>query len=115
MKYKELAAFKTNEFKVGDMVRVYDYFPYEALIVEMFNDNGEGILKVQFEDPSSVKLRSTRGVHFKQCRKLEEVIPREFWINPDEKNCAAKILTSEPDGVYARGPFIKVIEVMEDE
>jgi len=68
MKYRELDACKSvDEFEVGDKIQYY--YP--------MGDGDAHILKV-----IPPYLHCSNGIyHFKQCRKLEEINPREFWIH----------------------------------
>jgi len=70
MKYKELDAAKSvDEFKVGDKFNAYEYdAPFKNR--EVTDLDGNIIISV------------SHRYHFKQCRKLEEVKPREWWIGP---------------------------------
>lgn len=72
-KYKELPAFETNEFKVGDIVNCYCEqkthieIPVKCLLVD--------------KDYLLIEDRTYQIIaHFKQCRKLVKVEPREFWL-----------------------------------
>lgn len=71
-KYKELPLFETNEFKVGDEVKVYDS-----------SMDKNKIYVVQFVGPSLVQLQGYGFFNFQVCRKLEEIKAREFWIPKD--------------------------------
>jgi hypothetical protein len=104
-KYKELAAFKTNEFKIGDMVRAYE-LSFRTGYVEgkILNIKGDEIC---FSIPDMPLV-----FHFKQCRKLEEVKPREFWTY--------RVYLQDPssnEGALLRvlDEAIKVREVLDDE
>lgn len=101
-KYKELPAFETNEFKAGDVINVYvDYNTIHKVTVNN-----------SFGDYLDFGAELYGRYHFKQCRKLEEVKPREFWIysaydhNPDEH--------PDPRGVRYPKAF-KVREVLDEE
>jgi hypothetical protein len=108
-KYKELPAFETNEFKVGDLINVYiGHYLYKVRVTRTHEylvffsgadtENGEGL------------------AHFKQCRKLEEIKPREFFIDLRTYR-STDVIPSE----YSPNPWgpdmrvIKVREVLEDE
>jgi hypothetical protein len=66
----ECPAFETNEFKVGDRVRVYRYHGGaeigDALVTHVKNDD------VEYGD---------YGAHFKQCRLLKKREAREWWVH----------------------------------
>ena len=73
MKYKELPAFETNEFKVGDHVRLYGVSgSFDGTITTV----GKELIVIR----GDVQLTG----HFKQFRKLEEVTPREYIRYIDE-------------------------------
>jgi hypothetical protein len=122
MKYKELPAFETNEFKVGDRVKVYmSPEPYIGLITEIENDLLEVI---------AFYCNEHTFEHFRQCRKLEEIKPREFWVHRD---CVNNIFGQLPLRYYGGPPrfgsaviatyvdkpdhqeYIRVQEILEDE
>lgn len=84
-KYRELPAFETNEFKVGDNVHVYGCSSVKDGV----------LLKIRhIYSTAYMEARDSEDilhvVHFKQCRKLEEIKPRIFWAyelyhyNPNE-------------------------------
>jgi hypothetical protein len=121
-KYKELPAFETNEFKVGDRVKVYmSPEPYIGLITEI----EDSFLKIEAVDYNEHTFE-----HFKQCRKLEEIKPREFWVHRD---CVNNIFGQLPLRYYGSPPrfgsaviatyvdkpdrkeYIRVQEILEDE
>ena len=103
MKYKELPAFETNEFKVGDLVKCYDS--------EVSDDNE--IIEVIVADKIYLK-NYTYSAHFKTCRKLEEIKPREFWIVGREDEFY--VYENEPKDITLSEGFkkIRVREVLED-
>lgn len=109
-KYKELPAFETNEFKVGDLVKVYvgtDIF--QTRVLEIRRDHF-----VIIEDSED---RGYDIAHFKQCRKLEEIKPREFNVIVTEDG---EIITAPshalPNFTFNNKPvtYIKVREVLDD-
>jgi hypothetical protein len=62
MKYKELPPFENNEFKVGDVIVVYDsHYTEDAARVTKIKDD-------------IIWCSGSIGFHFKQCRKLEEIL-----------------------------------------
>ncbi|HEY5688552.1 MAG TPA: hypothetical protein VIS27_09640 [Yeosuana sp.] len=107
-KYKELPAFETNEFKVGDKVICYD----SAVVVSVIHT----VTKVF---PTSIILspgpEEYKGMdmNFKQCRKLEEIKPREYSVNIDAitGNIVGPFSSLNSDNFKT----IKVREVMDDE
>jgi len=65
MKYRELPECKSaDEFKVGEQVRVY-------------NSSGDSIIEVVTISPPFLN-NEICTFHFKQCRKVVAVKPREF-------------------------------------
>lgn len=74
IKYKELPAFETNEFKKGDRIKVYGIQDTNYIIC-VVEDSKEYVVSFQ---PS---IKGQYYAHFKQCRKLEEIKPKEYWIN----------------------------------
>lgn len=77
--WEELDAFKTNAFKVGDKVRIYyDYCVRDDYIVKIEHD------LLYFKTPSI-------GKHFKQCRMLKKVKPREWWLGQYLQQQVAKL------------------------
>jgi len=75
MKYKELPAFETNEFKVGDRIRAYG-----VLVDGHIDDIVTGICKITKDHLMVDTIDNVyySSPHFKQCRKLVEVEPREW-------------------------------------
>ena len=71
MKYRELPASETNDFEVGDRVRVYNWASSLVIKVEKVNDDW-----VESYTPADNNLYK---FHFKQCRKLVEEKPRQ-WV-----------------------------------
>lgn len=71
-KYKELPAFETNEFNVDDIINVYNVNRQIKSIIRVINGYHIIVDSTNGED-----IR--QQVHFKQCRKLEEIEPLE-WI-----------------------------------
>ncbi len=109
MKYKELPAFETNEFKEGDKVNLYDKLG--ILVGEITDISGDYI---RFMSTGRNYER-----HFKQFRKLEEIQPREYirYIDEfgnlykyDDTSCFART-ESVRAGATKR---IKLREVLED-
>jgi hypothetical protein len=99
-KYKELPAFETNEFKVGDRVRFYEDC-----------DANEG--EVVHVSMNVIEVHGINyGIHFKQCRKLEEVKPREFWIHSPGGYLVDTLSTDDRVNLKAQG-YIKLREVLE--
>jgi len=103
MKYKELPAFETNEFKVGDKVKVYNSEGHFTAFVSEIMLNKE-FLRLETR---------TLPVHFKQCRKLEEIKPREFWVDLLE-NKLLPIEYEKRNKDFSKSGYIKVREVIED-
>lgn len=102
VKYVEQPAFETNLFKIGDKIHVYDmcYKNIDIHTITKINDdliesNGKDIL------------------HFKQCRLVLPVRPREFWIKLDLINYSILIATPFDIGLKDEGYF-KVREILED-
>ncbi len=102
MKYKELPAFETNEFEIGDKIKCYDSCTnteQKHSIVRIIKD---------FVEIETQEFISGIEVHFSTCRKLEPVKPREWtvWIQDGD--------------IQSRNPFIpikdpiKVREVIEE-
>lgn len=65
----EQPAFETNEFKIGDFVRIY---------------KGTGIEEEEVISVSSSHVCPYGGgeYHFQQCRLLKKREPREWWVAP---------------------------------
>lgn len=100
MKYKEQPAFEKNDFKVGDYVRVYDEQYQFDCAISAIND-------------CFVSFNTTRKLHFKQCRLLLPVKPREFYLIRDCEDDTFGILEEKPNNVWKE--IVKVREVLEDE
>lgn len=97
-KFKELPAFETNEFKVGDWIICYD------------SEVSNGIQEIIDISKDSILLKNyLHWVNFRTCRKLEEVKAREFWIDPGM--FAYEYLPPH----LSPNKFIKVREVLEEE
>jgi len=86
VKYRELPEFKSaDEFKIGDKVRHYfwntnsKFYESEDKVIEI-----EGDLLMLLPTYSPVTFPPGRA-HFKQCRKLEEVKPREWKFCAEHK------------------------------
>ncbi len=80
-KYKELPAFETNEFKIGDKVAVYNMGISFICTVERIM--GEMVYCLPENRMHMYECKLGRDIYnFKQCRKLEENKPREYWLNP---------------------------------
>lgn len=114
-KFKELAAFETNEFKVGDLINVYDKEKViEKLVVTNIDgDFIENFLTAKY-NPLSENQKMSIDImrfNFKQCRKLVEVEPREFWLSESTQ----KFYTWDEVGSMrlVKENFIKVREVLE--
>jgi hypothetical protein len=107
MKFKELPAFETNEFKVGDRVKVYTENGILLGIVSSDRNKGYHYVFI-LKDGTEEEVE----FHFKQCRNLEPVKPREFLI----KRCDGEDddMIFEYDSLIREG-FIWVREVLEDE
>lgn len=111
-KYIEQPAFEKNEFEVGDSVRVY------LSSSKVLEGN------VSFVCGRDLVGVSDENFHFKQCRLLKEVKPREFWIR--EQNVedllngkyvygeGATISKDSACNLQGDGPYIKFREVLED-
>jgi len=115
-KYKELPAFETNEFKVGDMVAVYGC---PSVTGSYHTGSHHDVVHIAEEGEILVgtELNPRLGFHFKQCRKLVEVEPREWWLNPVSKTyvVAGEIIEyKNDDGVPNLAAWIKVREVIEE-
>jgi len=78
MKYKELPECKNvDEFAIGDMVNIYDDGNHlKDMAVNSIDGN---VLLVSL--PLGGFNSRTYQCHFKQCRKLEPIKAREFWVN----------------------------------
>lgn len=103
MKYIEFQAFDTNQFQVGDKVRVY-HSPYNVTDATVTEVQGDALLARK--DPS--KKTQEIFAHFKQCRRLEEMKPREWLIYRTKSH---EFTTDQTIEHYL--PAIKVIEVLE--
>lgn len=88
MKYKELPAFETNEFKKEDLVHIYHSLN-DVKLTEWIH----GPQKVSKLEKDYVFFDGPFGYHFKQCRKLEEIKPREFYVK--EVSISYTISTSD--------------------
>ena len=100
MKYREHAAFETNEFKSGDLVRIYD-----AMVVGNFRTDAVTVVK------GDLIYTGAQSYHFKQCRKVEEIKPREWWI--DTKPGVWTVWENIDSIDKVKGGFIRVREVEE--
>lgn len=83
MRYKELPAFEKNEFDEGDTVNVYmqgNSKPYETYVLPVQNYQEKDMVKVSGH---------TTLVHYKQCRKLEPMKPREWTIHTCPRHVGA--------------------------
>lgn len=82
-KYRELPAFEKNEFNEGDLVNCYNApsgsLPFVLKITGIFQDFIYGDLPDSKEGDESI------GAHFKACRKLEELKPREWEVYLDKQ------------------------------
>ncbi|HEY5688551.1 MAG TPA: hypothetical protein VIS27_09635 [Yeosuana sp.] len=111
-KYKELPAFETNEFKVGDKVAFYRKC---GKAIGEITSRSTNNLCIKYE--SRDKNTCMTETHFKQCRKLEEVKPREFNVIVTEDG---EIITAPshalPNFTFNNKPvtYIKVREVLDD-
>lgn len=105
-KYKELPAFETNEFKAGDAVAFYRNC---GRAIGEIKDICDDRLEVIYERGNG--YNSCTSVHFKQCRKLEEIKPREFYLHL----WGSSIFTQEEcaERGIATSNLIKVREVIE--
>lgn len=102
MKYKELPAFEINQFQKGDRARVYRGDKQEDVIVEEIRVNGMLLLRSKDIYDSFA--------HFKQCRKLEELKPREWtvFLTKDGRITSAGALN------FCEAKWLRVREVLED-
>lgn len=104
MKYKELPAFESNEFKVGDLINIYSPEPLQInRISKIYQD----LIIVENS------LSGCCMFHFKQCRKLVPIEAREWevWID-----CYGDLFDNPKDLYYdKKAKKIKVREVLEDE
>lgn len=111
-KYVEQPAFETNEFKAGDNVRIYIPRSNSPLIKK----SGVEDTEVMMIDGDYLLLKLTNHftddvkAHFKACRLLKEVKPREFWLDFDNNT-----FYEHPHGskFSVRLSLIKVREVLE--
>lgn len=118
--YRELPEAKSaDEFKVGDLIRFYDGFGHTDSILECESkgDMLEANVRGRYEN-----------YHFKACRKLEEVKPREIWVNEYKLNPSTRIfgdIYKSPEDArkdarnYAPGNLdyirtVKFVEVIDD-
>lgn len=107
MKYKELPAFETNDFIVGDTVHYYNNESMQEFVVSKISRE---LLILGKTDYHSFDLQLA---HYKQCRKLVEVkpqVPREIELYYDKKS-------GHYFQVRGNGNFetIKFREVIEDD
>lgn len=98
-KYRELPAFETNEFRIGDIINVY---------IDSGNPFKEEVLNVR---NNLVKTSANKVIHFKSLRKLEEIKGRLFWIkdSPNGRVSVNTMVSEENES----GDWIKVREVLE--
>lgn len=118
-KFRELPAFETNEFKVGDRIKCYDSVVPENHSGYFVKDKEGSFVSFECRIGSTHCFRA----HFKQCRKLEEVKPREFYLrtipvyHPITKEYIYEYYSindcNKPEEFSEE--YIKVREVMEEE
>ncbi len=107
MKYKELDAFETNEFKRGDKVNIYnDGRVFIYFVVNVRNDIVIAAYKVDISEAM------TSEFHFRQCRKLEEIKPREWLVRTDGQ--FSQFITSDLGMCPSKYTF-RVREILEGE
>lgn len=115
MKYKELDASPTNDFKVGDRVRVYGK-GNEFVDGDVF---GVGNPIIQVRHARSGQNDDYYDFwHWKACRKLEEAYqrkPRDWWIAFERREGDFfKIETNEPENIDRKiFEVVRVREVLE--
>lgn len=109
-KWVEQAAFETNEFKKGDALRSYCAIG--------------GIERCDVTSVSGdIVYSGDSEFHFKQCRLLKQVKPREWWVWLGDISVIEKLEKivawtekGRPDLIAHDGyKWIKVREVLEDE
>lgn len=105
-KYKELPAFETNEFKVGDKVKCFDTCTNSVVINEVYRTISNYI-EIRPEN-----YLAGIEVHISCCRKLEEIKPREFAIGLEEGH-PLQVLFGIPRIQSGSIEWIKVREVIE--
>lgn len=103
MKYRELPASEVNDFKVGDWVRVYQNY---GVGTEDYT------IKEVHIDFISVKDITKPMYHWKACRKLVPVEPREWTITICEDGTLSKG-TPFAKNIYNYSETIRVREVLE--
>jgi len=105
MKYRELPALEINEFQIGDLIKTYQGNQEHIFYIVSVNEN---ILTVTYKE--DIYEEDTSIFHFKQCRKLVPIEPREFHLHSDGSYTGinnAKFIDREK--------ALKVREVLEDE
>lgn len=107
--YQELPAFTSNDFKVGDMVRVYgaDYIFIGR--IDMHVVEGQDMIHVQGKTEDSI----SDYFHFKQCRLLKRRERRVWWVMPSWITYET-ICSSRPPSPNSKG-WVKVCEVFDGE
>ncbi len=106
MKYKEMPEFETNEFKVGNHVAFYRKSGRTEGEVQCVHGD---IVEIMYGETLA---KSMTKVHFKQCRLLKEMNPREFYLVVDDRGrfyWGSQSLSDVRDYVH-----IKVREILED-
>ena len=111
MKYRELPIDDSkgvDQFKVGDRVNVYLQCHTHPFRSEVTDVNSDFLLRVKGHD---------NALNWKQCRKLEEVKPREWWVNRNDLGLfnESAAIVYEPNANMDPKYWIKVREVLEDE
>lgn len=103
LKYTEQPAFETNEFKVGDKIKVYDG-------LDVFEETVKAYISEEF-----IEVEDGLEYSFKQCRLLLPTKPREFWVLINYSGKASYVTEKlEELAEYENHSIVKVREVLED-
>lgn len=113
VKYKELPASETNTFLVGQKVKVYH--GHHHIQGNVNNVSGEF---VYVTEDGFYSAHSDSPFHFRQCRKLEAIQPKEFYIKITKRsNGQLDLLEVVPvnEAFNPKDKYIKVREVLPEE
>lgn len=122
VKYIEFPAFETNQFKKGDLVKIYDSQVNQGMafhrVVAIRDEYVVFNIDSITGDSNGCKYWS---VNFRSCRKLEAISPREIYIskkalnllfkNPEYYFQEAVIYSKVMDDSHR--DFMKFVEVIE--
>lgn len=100
MQYIEQPAFETNEFKMGDKVRIYVATnTIDDEVLKLYDQ----FIVIDFADGVQ------KHYHFKQCRLLKKRETREWWLRTDQP-----VWTVWDHQTLATTEWIRVREVFEE-